>query len=150
MAEFVGVNQLEQLFRRTAGLDVDKTDLRRLNDFLNGVVGRLLLEGQATASANGRDIIQLEDLPLTPGLQERIEEFRLFDRQLELESILANIVGLPMLDLEYAAETEESNPEIAGGLIVALAKTFKTVHPGLKNPGSEEWREAGALFELLI
>lgn len=150
MAELVGVNRLERLFRRAAGLDVDKSDLRRLNDFLNRTVGRLLLVGQETASANARDVIQLEDLPITQGLQERIEEFRILDSQLEMESILEDVVALPMLDLEYAAETEESLPEIAGGLIVGLAKTFKAIHPKLKNPGSDEWAEAEEIFELLI
>lgn len=59
-------------------------------------------------------------------------------------------MALPMLDLEYAAETEEHLPELAGGLIVALAKTFKTVRPDLKNPGADAWEEAEALFELLV
>lgn len=150
MAELVGINQLEQLFRRAAGLDVRKGDLRRLNDFLNRTVGRLVLEGQATASANARDIIRLDDLPITQGLQDRIEEFRILDDQLEMEGILEDIVALPMLDLEYAAETEELLPEIAGGLIIGLAKTFKTVHPDLKNPGSDEWAKAEQIFELLV
>lgn len=150
MAELVGVNRLERLFRRAAGLDVDKSDLRRLNDFLNRIVGRLVLAGQETAGANARDVIQLEDLPITPGLQERIEEFRILDSQLEMESILDNVVTLPMLDLEYAAETEESMPEIAGGLIVGLAKTFKAIHPNLKNPGADEWEEAEQIFDLLV
>jgi Domain of unknown function (DUF1931) len=54
----MGVAKFERLFRRAAGLDVDKQDLRRYSDFINRKVYDLLLRGEAAAKANGRDIIQ--------------------------------------------------------------------------------------------
>ena len=34
MAKIIGVSKFERLFREAAGLDVDKNDLARLNDFV--------------------------------------------------------------------------------------------------------------------
>jgi Domain of unknown function (DUF1931) len=72
----MGVAKFERFFRVAAGLDVDKADLRRYSDFVNHKIYDLLLRGQAAAKANGRDIIETFDLPITKGLQERIHEFR--------------------------------------------------------------------------
>ena len=65
MAKIIGVSKFERLFREAAGLDVDKNDLARLNDFVRQKVYDLLLAAQATAKDNQRDVIQLHDLPLT-------------------------------------------------------------------------------------
>ncbi len=35
ITELMAVDRFERLFREAAGLDVDKSDLRRLNDFVN-------------------------------------------------------------------------------------------------------------------
>ncbi len=71
MAKIIGVSKFERLFREAAGLDVDKNDLARLNDFVRQKVYDLLLAAQATAKDNQRDVIQLHDLPLTLGFKER-------------------------------------------------------------------------------
>ena len=70
MAKIIGVSKFERLFREAAGLDVDKNDLARLNDFVRQKVYDLLLAAQATAKDNQRDVIQLHDLPLTLGFKE--------------------------------------------------------------------------------
>ena len=48
MAKIIGVSKFERLFREVAGLDVDKNDLARLNDFVRQKVYDLLLAAQAT------------------------------------------------------------------------------------------------------
>ena len=78
----VAVSKFERFFRSVAGLDVDKDDLKRHGDFVNRKLVDLLVRGEATAKANGRDIIEPFDLPITKGLQERIYEFRQADRAL--------------------------------------------------------------------
>jgi hypothetical protein len=67
----MGVARFERFFRVAAGLDIDKQDLKRYSDFINHKVYDLLIRGEAAAKANGRDIIQPFDLPITKGLQER-------------------------------------------------------------------------------
>lgn len=67
-----------------AGFDVDKAELKRYNEFVDHKIYDLLLRGEATAKANGRDIIQPFDLPITKGLQESIHEFKHIDAEIEL------------------------------------------------------------------
>jgi hypothetical protein len=52
----MGIAKFERFFRVAAGLDVDKSDLKRYNDFVNGKIYDLLLRRQAAAKANGRVI----------------------------------------------------------------------------------------------
>jgi Domain of unknown function (DUF1931) len=73
--QILSVPRFERLFRRAAGLDVDKTDLKRYSDFLNRKIYDILIRAQATAKANGRDVIDPFDLPIPKGLQESIHEF---------------------------------------------------------------------------
>ncbi len=146
----IGVRQFEQLFRKAASLDVDKNDLRRLSAFTNDKLHGLLLRGRANAKANGRDIIQPQDLPITRGLQESIHAFRSLDEALELKPILETLATLPEIGAEYSDEVESRLPEIVGGLVVALAKTFKILDPALKNPQSEHWDKAQRIFDTLI
>jgi hypothetical protein len=84
----MGVARFERFFRLAAGLDVDKDDLKRYGDFVDQKLYDLLLVGQAAAKANGRDVVQPSDLPITKGLQERIHEFGELDEEVELQPIL--------------------------------------------------------------
>ncbi|WP_457654099.1 DUF1931 family protein [Rhodocaloribacter sp.] len=150
MAHVMGVAKFERLFRLAAGLDVDKNDLRRLNDFVRDKIRDLLLVAEAAARANGRDVVQRWDLPITKGLQESLHAFDKLDTELELDPILEMIAALPMLDLAYGTEVEEQMPRIVGGLTVALARTFKIIDPKVKNPQTEHWDRATEIFNLLL
>jgi hypothetical protein len=146
----MGVARFERFFRLAAGLDVDKDDLRRYGDFVDQKLYDLLLVGQAAAKANGRDVVQPSDLPITKGLQERIHEFRELDEEVELQPILDQLAARLPLDLSLAEEVEARLPAIVGGLSVALAQTFRVIDPGLKNPQSEQWERAFRVFNLLL
>lgn len=145
-----GIAKFERFFRASAGLDVDKEDLERYRDFINQKVYDLLLRGQAAAKANGRDIIEAFDLPVTRGLQECIHAFRAIDQTIELKPIPDRLTALPPLDLAYSDETEARLPELVGGLSVALARTFKILDPDLKNPQTQHWERAFRIFDLLL
>ncbi len=146
----MGISQFERFFRQAASLDVDKSDLKRMSDFLNQKLYDLLIIGVAKAKANGRDVIQVHDLPITKGLQESIHRFRSLEIALELEPILAQLATLPPLDLAYSDEVEAKLPEIVGGLTYALAQSFKIIDPTVKNPLTEHWERATAIFDLLV
>lgn len=145
-----GISEFERFFRAAASLDVDKDDLRRYEDFLNRKIFDLLLIGQAKARANGRDIIELHDLPVTKGLQETIHDFRGMDEASQLQPILEQMVSFPTLDLTHSEETEEKLPGIAGGLSLALARTFKVLDTKLENPQTKHWERAFRIFDLLL
>ncbi len=150
MAALMAVSKFERLFRMAAGLDVDKDDLKRLSDFVRQKIYDLLLAAQATAQANGRDVIEVHDLPITNGLRESIRTFEALDTELELEPILEHLAELPPLRLGYNYEVEAELPRLVGALTVALARTFKLVDPEVKNPQPLHWERAMAIFNLLL
>ncbi|MEU9923108.1 DUF1931 family protein [Streptomyces griseoluteus] len=145
-----GVSKFERFFRAAASLDVDKNDLKRYGDFVDAKLYDLLVIGQASAKANGRDTIEPWDLPITKGLQESIHRFRRLDEEVELSPILEQLATHPLLDRTPTPETEERYPEIIGGISVALAETFKTLYPDLKNPQTSHWDQVTAVFDLLL
>jgi hypothetical protein len=144
------IHRLEQLFRRAAGLDLDKTDFNRLEEFVRHKVEDLVVRGEANARANGRDVVQPWDLPITKGLQETIHRFRLVNAELQLTDYLAGLVRFPPTDLAIGDETEARFSEIAGALCIALAETFRILDEDLKNPMTEDWERAYRLFDLLL
>ena len=148
--EVMAIAKFERFFRLAAGLDVDKSDLKRYSTFVNNKIYDLLLRAQAAAKANGRDIIEPHDLPIAKGLQERIHEFRTIDEQIELQPILDHLAARPPLDLAYSEETEARLPAIAGGISVALAQTFKVIDPDLRNPQTQHWETVLRIFDLLL
>lgn len=144
------IHRLEKLFRRTGDLVLDKSDLKRLEDFLNGKVEDLVVRGEANAKANNRDVIQPWDLPITKGLQETIHRFRQVNADLQLTDYFSRLIGLPPSDLAIGDETLARFSEIAGGVCLALAESFKLLDPKLKNPTTQDWDRAYRLFELLL
>jgi hypothetical protein len=144
------VARFERFFRVAAGLDVDKSDLKRCREFVHQKVYGLLLRAQAAAKANARSVIEPFDLPISKGLQERIHEFRRIDLEIELKPILEHLAAQPPLDLAYSEETEAEFPAIVGVLSVALAHAFKIVDPGVKHPHGEHWERCQRIFDLLL
>jgi hypothetical protein len=144
------IHRLEQLFRRAAGLDLDKSDFGRLEEFVRRKVEDLVVRGEANARANGRDVVQPWDLPITKGLQETIHRFRLINAELQLTDYLAGLIRLPPTDLAIGEDTEARFSEIAGALCIALAETFRIIDEDLKNPMTQDWERAYRLFDLLL
>lgn len=124
-SHLMSVAKFERFFRITAGLDVDKQDLKRYSAFINRKVYDLLVQAEAVAKANGRVIIEPFDLPITRGLQQSIHEFDNIDEQIELRPILDHLSARPPLELAYGENTERRLPSVVGRLSVALASAFK-------------------------
>jgi hypothetical protein len=146
----MAVHKFERFFRVAGDLDVDKSDVKRHSDFVCEKLYDLLVVARAVAKANGRDIIQPPDLPVTKGLQECIHDFRRLDEEIELQPILAQLAMWPPLDVTVSQETEARLPDVVGGLSVALARTFKVIDPGVKNPQTAQWERAFRIFGLLV
>lgn len=144
------VTKFEEFFRSAAGLKVDKNDLKRYSDFVNKKVYDLLVIGEAVAKANGRDIIEACDLPVTKGLQESINDFKRIDSEVELSPVLDYLVEWPPLDMSLGDSAEARLSLVAGGLSVALGRAFKIIDPRAKRPQQEHWEQAFRLFDLLV
>jgi hypothetical protein len=145
-----GISRFERLFRLSARLDIDKSDIKRHEEFVNRKIYDLLICAEETARLNGRDVIEPRDLPLTQGLRRCIEDFKEIDETIELRPILDYIAKRPPLGLGYSDETEAEFPNIAGGISVALARSFKLIDPELKNPQTKHWERAHSIFSLLL
>ncbi|MFC9250743.1 DUF1931 family protein [Amycolatopsis thailandensis] len=146
----MGAARFERFFRMAASLNVDKSDLKRYDEFLDREIHDLFVVAKATAKANGRDVIEPSDLPVTKGLQERMHEFAKLDEDLEVAPLLEQLLARPPLGIGISEATEARLPAIAGGLSVALAQAFKIIDPRVKNPGSAEWDQVFRIFELLL
>ena len=146
----MAVPKFERFVREAASLDVDKSDIKRYSDFVNEEIYDLLLVGQATAKANGRDVLERWDLPITKGLQESVHRFRRMDQDVELQPILDELAARPQLDVTLSEETTGRLAEIAGGVSVALAQAFRLLDTKVENPSSEHGERAFQLFRLLM
>ena len=146
----MGVQRFQHFFRAAAGLDVDKEDLKRYNDFAEQKIYDLVVVGQTAAGANGRDVLIPSDLPITKGLQRSIHEFKELDEQIELRPILETLAERYPPNLTLDVETEARLPSVLGGVSVALARSFKLVDPHLENPRTSHWEFAFRLFDLLL
>ncbi|MDQ1646570.1 MAG: hypothetical protein QOJ50_2754, partial [Cryptosporangiaceae bacterium] len=142
----VAIAKFERFFRSAAELDVDKSDLDRYDEFVNDKVDDLLIRAGANAKANGRDVIAPQDLPITKGLQESIHQFRKLPEYEELRPVLDGLVRRPVLDMALGEDADERLPDVAGGLSVALARSFRILDPNVKNPATAPWDRAFALF----
>jgi hypothetical protein len=146
----LGIARFERFFRQTAGIDIDKSDVGRFDDFVNDRIYALLLRAVAIAQANGRDVVQPQDLPITKGIQEAMHDFRALDEDVELDPILEQLTRRPPLDLVYSDETKDELPYLAGGLGVALARTFPILDEDLEKLQPHHWDKAGRVFDLLL
>jgi hypothetical protein len=146
----MNVPTFERFFRVAGDLDVDKSDVKRYNDFINEQIHDLLVIAQAKAKANVRDIIEPWDLPITAGLQECVHRFRKLDEEIGLEPILEGLAARPQLDLTLSEETRAELGEIAGGISLALAQAFRIIDPNVRNPQTVQWERAFQLFDLLV
>lgn len=145
-----GTHQIEHFFRAAAELEVDKEDIKRYYEFVDRKVADLLLVAQHTAKNNDRITVEPRDLPITKGLQESVHAFEKLDLDIGLERILDKAVPEPPIDLPYSEETEARLPAIAGGLSLALARTFKIIDPQVKHPATQMWERAFQVFNLLL
>ena len=129
----MGIPKFQHFFRASVGLRVDKDDLKRCRGFLNRKLYDMLVTAQATARANLRDIVLPVDLPITKGLQQCMHEFQKLDTDIGLLSLLAEMEEVPPTDLALSEETETRLSQVAGGLLMALARTIRILDPGLES-----------------
>jgi hypothetical protein len=143
------VSSWERFFRAAAGLNIDKDDVKRHQDFVDAPLRRLIVRAEAVAKANGRDLIEFWDLPITAGLQTCLHEFEELD-DLDLTGALREIAPVPPADFDFSEEARNSLATVAGGVSVALARVLRLVDPEVKNPQTTQWERSEQLFDVLL
>ena len=145
-----GYNRVKDLLRRSAGIDIDKADMKRLSDLIGGKLYDLLVIGVRNASYNDRDVVMEPDLPLTKGFLERIQDFRRYDEQIGLKEILEQLARYPPLERALSADVEAMLPAIAGTLAMLAGETMKVIDPDVKNPDDAIWDKVFTLMDVLL
>jgi hypothetical protein len=146
----MGYDRLKEFLRRSAGLDIDKSDTKQLTDIIGSKLNDLLVIGVRNASYNDRDVIMEPDLPLTKGFLEHMQEFRRYDEQLELKPILDHLATYPPLERSLSSDVEAMLPELVGTLAMLAGKAVKILDPDVKNPDSAMWERVLCLMDLLL
>ncbi|WP_457570097.1 DUF1931 family protein [Desulfurobacterium sp.] len=146
----VGFGKLEALFRKAAGLDIDKNKAKAITDIVEKKLYDLLLIGERNAKYNGRDVIWECDVPLTKGFLETIQKFKELEEELELQDILDFLATQPPLKYPLEAELENKLPEIVGTLLFIIARIIKTVDEGCRQPSLEDIERAGKILDLTM
>jgi len=146
----VGFAKLEALFRKAAGLDIDKNKAKAITDIVEKKLYDLLLIGERNAKYNNRDVIWECDVPLTKGFLETIQKFKELEEVLELKDILDFLATKPPLKYPLEAELENKLPEIVGTLLFILARIIKEVDETCKQPSIEDIERAGRILDLTM
>ena len=147
----VGVHKIEGLFKKAAGLRVDKSKVKELiSDVIDKKLYDLLLVGEMNAKYNDRDVIWFSDIPLTKAFRESMDSFKELEEELELKQILDHLATLPPLKYALETELEKRLPEIAGTIIYVLAMITKEFSPKDKTVSSEDFKKAEKILDMTI
>jgi hypothetical protein len=146
----IGYTRMKAFLRRSAGLDIDKSDMDRLSELTGRKLNDLLVIGVRNASYNNRDIVMEPDLPLTKGLLEHLQAFRRYKEVIDLQPILDHLATYPPLERSLSLEVEAMLPEIVGTVAMLAGQAMKTIDPEVKNPGGELWDQVFQLMALLL
>jgi Domain of unknown function (DUF1931) len=146
----MGYTHMKEFLRRSAGLDIDKSDMDRLTDLVGKKLNDLLVIGVRNASYNHRDIVMEPDLPLTKGILEHMRVFRRYEESIDLKPILDHLATYPPLERPLSLDVEAKLPDIVGTLIMLAGQAMKIIDPEVKNPGSDLWERVLRLMELML
>jgi Domain of unknown function (DUF1931) len=145
-----GIPVFERFFRSIGSIKIDKNDVRRFREFVDGQVDNIAIAGRDSARWNGRDVVVPQDLPITAGVQERMREFDKLEEAAEIRELLRQQLRRPPATVTFAEDTEQLLPELFGGLAVALARSFRVIDPTVSHPSTEHWNRVFTLFRLVF
>ncbi len=150
MSDVIGAQKLRILLRRSAGLTVDKSDVKRLTDLVGRKLNDLLVMGVRNATYNGRDIVMEPDLPITLGLRKSLRLFQELEEEIELEPVLEHLATYPPLERDLSDEVVQLLPDLVGALIFVAARLMKTIEPDVVNPDTEMWQRVEEAMDLTL
>jgi hypothetical protein len=145
----MSIPRFERFFRLAASLDVDKADLNRYDEFVNHEIYDLLLRAQATAKANARDTIFPQDLPSPKDCRSACTNC---ESSTSRSSSSRYLTSSQHVRCSISHTTKKPKLRLRKSLVgcIALARSFKIIDPDLKNPMTEHWNRAFALFDLVL
>lgn len=145
-----GAHKIEALYKKAAGLRIDKNKVKKISDVVDQKLYDLLVVAEGNARYNGRDIIWMCDVPLTKAMKESMQKFRELEEALELQPILDHLAKLPPLKYGLEEELEKKLPDLVGTLIFVMANITKEFSPKDRTISAEEMEKAERILNLMI
>jgi hypothetical protein len=127
----VGFTKLQEIFRKGASLDIHKGHAKEITDIVEQKLYDMLLVGQKNAKYNARDVVWLADMPITKGFEETMDTFKKLEEEVDAKDVTQMLASYPPV-IALETELEAKLPEIAGALLLTLAKTMKAIDPADK------------------
>ena len=149
MARVVGFKKLDAVFRKAAGIDLDKSKADKVIDIIEKKFHDLLLVAVEKAGYNGRDVIMEADMPLTKGFEESIREFKKLEEEVDIQDVLAFLEKIPPLKYPISAELEAKLPEYIGALMLIIARVLKEVGAE-RRPSTEDINRCERILDLTL
>ncbi len=145
-----GSHKIEALYKKAAGLRIDKNKVKKISDVVDQKLYDLLVVAEGNARYNGRDIIWMCDVPLTKAMKESMQKFKELEEALELQPILDHLAKLPPLKYSLEEELEKKLPDLVGTLIYVMANITKEFSPKDRTISAEEMEKAERILDLMI
>ncbi len=149
MPRVVGFKKLEAVFRKAAGIDLDKSKADEIIDIIEKKFHDMLLVAVEKAGYNGRDVIMEPDMPVTKGFEESLRQFRELEEEVDIQDVLQFLEQVPPLKYPISAELEEKLPEYIGALMLIIARVLKEIGAGRK-PSKDDIERTRRILDLTL
>ncbi len=149
MPRVVGFKKLEAVFRKAAGIDLDKSKADEIIDIIEKKFHDMLLVAVEKAGYNGRDVIMEPDMPVTKGFEESLRQFRELEEEVDIQDVLQFLEQIPPLKYPISAELEAKLPEYIGALMLIIARVLKELGAQRK-PSKEDIERTGRILDLTL
>ncbi|NPA87946.1 DUF1931 family protein [Caminibacter pacificus] len=149
MPRVVGFKKLEAVFRKAAGVDLDKSKADEIIDIVEKKFHDMLLVAVEKAGYNGRDVIMEPDMPVTKGFEESLRQFRELEEEVDIKDVLQFLEQIPPLKYPISAELEAKLPEYIGALMLIIARVLKELGAERK-PSKEAIEKTGRILDLTL
>jgi hypothetical protein len=149
MPRVVGFKKLEAVFRKAAGIDLDKSKADEIIDIVEKKFHDMLLVAVEKAGYNGRDVIMEPDMPVTRGFEESLRQFKELEEEVSLEDVLAYLEKIPPLKYPISADLEAKLPEYIGALMLIIARVLKEVGAE-RRPSTEDIERTKRILDLTL
>jgi len=154
VARVVGLPRLQTLYRRFVGLDLDKGRASEVLEVAEKKLADLFEVAVERARAEGRDVVEWRDLPLTKGLRATMERYerereRLQDPRLDLGPIM-EFLARPLSGLEVSEEVREKLPTLVATVLLLVGYVIKEVDPGARKPSKRDIERAARILDLTL
>jgi len=149
MPRVVGFKKLEAVFRKAAGIDLDKSKADEIIDIIEKKFHDMLLVAVEKAGYNGRDVIMEPDMPVTKGFEESLRQFKELEEEVDIQDVLQFLEQIPPLKYPISAELEAKLPEYIGALMLIIARVLKELGAQRK-PSKEDIERTGRILDLTL